>query len=203
MACVLWIVLLFCGYFGLSFNQKGKTWFCLLSPACLNMSLESLVQFEKSLLGVQWDNIHEEYEEFTFATAIAMFYVDYVLYMLLALYLDNVWPTRYGSHKVPWFCLLPQFWRPDRMSDALAQELRASNNNGNNNKSEAFEDIGNKYNGIKPSIRIRNLVKYYQTSLVGLNGGIVKAVNGISMDIYPGEVFALLGHNGMCFAMRG
>jgi len=36
-------------------------------------------------------------------------------------------------------------------------------------------------------IRVRNLYKKY---------GNVKAVNGISLNVYPEEIFALLGPNG-------
>ena len=198
MACVLWIVLLVSGYFAVNFNQASKTLFCFLSPACLNMSIQTLVQYEGNILGVQWDNIHDVYEDFSFGTAIIMFYVDYVVYMVLALYLDNVWPSRYGSHKVPWFCLMPSFWRPNRMTDELEQELQASTADMNEDKykGESFEDINGKYKNAQPAISIRKLVKYYQTNLVGLSSGLVKAVNDISMDIHKGEVFVLLGHNG-------
>jgi ATP-binding cassette subfamily A (ABC1) protein 3 len=42
-------------------------------------------------------------------------------------------------------------------------------------------------------IRIQNLYKIFQ-SLGGLNKKV--AVDGITLDIYSGEITALLGHNG-------
>ena len=205
MAVVGWIVLLASGYFGVNFGQSGKSWFCLLSPACLNMSVQTLVQYEGSTLGIQWENINDLYEDLSFSTAIVMFYVDYIVYMILALYLDHVWPSRYGSHKVPWFCFLKSFWKPDSITESLEQELESADAsqknrfNGTDIDKETFENIGGKYKNVQPSISIRNLVKYYQGNLSGLSGSIVKAVNGISLDIYRGEVFVLLGHNGKLY----
>ena len=42
-------------------------------------------------------------------------------------------------------------------------------------------------NDLKPLIEVRNLVKKF---------GSFTALNGIDLDVYPGEVHALLGDNG-------
>ena len=38
---------------------------------------------------------------------------------------------------------------------------------------------------------VTNMFKEY-------DGGKVKAVNGLSLHVQPGEILALLGHNGTC-----
>lgn len=43
----------------------------------------------------------------------------------------------------------------------------------------------------QPLLTIKNLTKYYRT-----NRGTVRALDGITLDIFPGEIFCLLGVNG-------
>ena len=199
IACVIWIISLISGFFAVNFSEEGKTWFCLISPACMNISLTSLEKYESAVLGLQWYNIDEEYENFRFSTAITMFWVDYVLYLLLALYFDHVWPSRYGGRYVPWFCLLPSYWKgiDVNQDESHIKDLEVSNNSDNIYDGETFEDISEKFKGIEPSIKIRNLHKHYFGNIFSDGGKVVKAVNGINLDIYEGEVFCLLGHNGM------
>lgn len=43
----------------------------------------------------------------------------------------------------------------------------------------------------EPAVDVRDLVKEFSTAT-----GILVAVNGVSMRVYPGEVYGLLGANG-------
>lgn len=190
-AGVIWIVLLIMGGFGRLMDETGKGWFCLLSPACVNVALNNLSNYEQALLGVQWDNVNETFGDFKFSTAIIMFYVDYVLYLVLALYFDKVWPSRYGSRLPPYFCFLKSFWQKtdyDKADPLQDKELMTMMN------TSAYEDVSEKYEGTDPSIAVRHLRKYFEP-LFG-SGTTVKAVDGISLNMYEGEVFCLLGHNG-------
>ena len=211
-AVIFWLVALFSGGFAYDYTLSGKTWFCLLSPACINISITNLTQYESSLIGLQWDNIFDEYQNFKFGNSIIMFYVDYVLYLLIAMYFDRVWPSRYGSKLPPYFFISRKFWRGCCSS--------GESNNGKGNKllnagslnpyemidrrfslmdTDVYEPVNDKYKDRQPSIAIRHLRKHFEP-LFG--GDIVKAVDGVSLDMYEGECFCLLGHNGMfCFVL--
>ena len=63
-AVIFWLATLFSGLFAYSYTESGKTRFCLLSPVCMTISITSLAQYESSLIGLQFDNIFDEYQNF-------------------------------------------------------------------------------------------------------------------------------------------
>ena len=160
------------------------------------------------MVGLQWSNIDTLYENFRFSTAIWMCWLDYLFYMLLALYLDHVWPSRYGSKLPPWFCLMPSYWNDasstqeeeEELAKRIKQEQTLETDDTKNiYEGDTFEDVRQNYENVKPSIRIRDLRKHYvQMNPLAQNSSRVVAVDGIDLDIYQGEVFCLLGHNGLC-----
>ena len=50
----------------------------------------------------------------------------------------------------------------------------------------------------EPLLSVRNLTKHYErkTGIFGGNKGVVKAVDGVSFDVYPGETLGLVGESG-------
>ena len=160
--CVLWMVSLLSGNFYRLMDEDGRGWFCLLSPACINVSLNNLSLFEQALLGIQWDNVSDTVSDFKFSTAIIMFYVDYVIYVLLALYLDRVFPSRYGSKLPYYFCCVPSFW-------GFNSNINANDTSTDDTRNDAealltnptYEDMSDKYSSIQPSIQITHLRKVF------------------------------------------
>ena len=206
-AVVFWIISLISGYFTVNLDETSKNWFCLLSPCCLNISINNLSKYESSLMGLHWNNINDIYFNFKFKTSIIMFYIDFILYIILALYFDKIWPSKYGTKKLSfYFCCLPSFWctkrqnleksrmmdfNVDEMDIQPESELFISESENKNDKIEnitPFEPINNKYISTQPSISIKNLTKCYEN---------FTAVDNISLDLYSGQIFCLLGHNGM------
>ena len=117
-----------------------------------------------------------------------MLVVDTLLYGLLAVWLDNIVPTEYGTRRPPWFCLQPFYWR--RTVGVLKQPLTPlpSSPHMESVPASLVSSTG---------VQIRNLRKVFrQSRCYGRSNSGVVAVEDVSLDVYPGEITAILGHNG-------
>lgn len=59
---------------------------------------------ESSQTGVQFDNMAEQVNNYSFLTGLIMMFISFWLFLLLASYLDSVLPRTYGERKKPCFC---------------------------------------------------------------------------------------------------
>jgi oligopeptide/dipeptide ABC transporter ATP-binding protein len=52
--------------------------------------------------------------------------------------------------------------------------------------------------GPLPLVSVRDLTKHYErkTGIFGSNAGVIKAVDGVSFDVFPGETLGLVGESG-------
>ncbi|CAJ1447554.1 unnamed protein product [Effrenium voratum] len=94
------------------------------------------------------------------------------LMVFLVWWLSNVWQGHYGAAKPLCFCFLPRYMcasKPERVSRSAIQP----------DQKEAEAE--------QPVLSIQNLRKEFAGKV---------AVDGLSLDVYRGEIFALLGHNG-------
>jgi len=115
--------------------------------------------------------------------AICSFFV----FGIIGLYLDKVLPSQYGVRQPPYFFLLPSFWLSTKKRDtAKCPEFTEDELM----KKENYEDVSDE---IKKLEKENKLLKIY-----GLERhfGDFKAVNGVNLKMYEGQIFALLGHNG-------
>lgn len=103
-----------------------------------------------------------------------MFIIDCILYGFIAWYLDSVMPGKYGVAKpFNFFCK----WSRKKNENNVMVPITQSN-------SKFFEKPSNEY---EVGIKIQNLHKRF---------GNCYAVNGVNLDLYKGQITALLGHNG-------
>jgi ABC-type multidrug transport system ATPase subunit len=105
----------------------------------------------------------------------------------LHFYLEKVLPSASASPLSPLFFLSAAYWSAAPPIENNSQSVPASD------KYEATEG--------QPCVCIRGLTKSFvkNGTAAGLCGGqavVFKAVDGLNLDLFEGEIFCLLGHNG-------
>ncbi|KFU93492.1 ATP-binding cassette sub-family A member 8, partial [Chaetura pelagica] len=114
--------------------------------------------------------------------------LDSVLYFLLAIYFDKVLPGKYGVPYPPTFFLRPSYWfRPRSRFLGVGAGGESSQDP---TLSSNTEPMPPGFHG-KEAIRLNNIQKIYKKK-----GKRTEALKGLSLNIYEGQITALLGHSG-------
>lgn len=147
-----------------------------------------LMKHEGTSTGLQWSNLFSPVtvdDQLTVAHIVLMLLVDALLYLLIALYVEQVAPGKFGIPKKWNFIFTSEFWNSNlpytKQTDSLNRDYL---NEGTANNRE--DEPTDKQAGIK----ILELSKMFKKS----NG--IKAVNGLSLNLYEDQISVLLGHNG-------
>lgn len=178
---------------GLDINSTvGKYFLGLLSPLAFSKVLYLAIAMELSGEGLTWSTMWLGPQPTPGAYFLLQF-VDILLYGLLAYYLDNVLPNDHSIRRSPLFCLNPMFWCNKQSDRATATANGEPFTYLTTEESESgdIEPVPSELKG-REAIRIEDLHKTFKTCF---QPG-VKAVNGINLTIYEGQITAILGHNG-------
>ncbi|NXI40022.1 ABCA9 protein, partial [Galbula dea] len=158
----------------------------LFCPFTFNVGIAKVFHLEKFGMGFSFSNLMEE-SYFLFSTYI-MLVSDSVLYMLLALYFDKVLPGKYGIPEPPFFCLKPSYWLRSRRGSS--REMPRATVNPEEHLGDDAEPVPPEFMG-KEAIRLNNIKKAYKKK-----DKKAEALRGLSLNIYEGQITALLGHSG-------
>ena len=155
---------------------------CLLGNTCFAMSTHIFTSREIEERGITWNNIAMPTygkDQFNLLHVYAMLIFTSIIQFVLTWYLDEVLPKKYGIRKPFYFPFTYSYW--------FGRSIRrfADSTKGVTSLPEGFE--------LEPAdatvgIRIENLTKKYTRSK--------KALNELSLNMYKGQITALLGHNG-------
>ncbi|KYQ59358.1 ATP-binding cassette sub-family A member 5 [Trachymyrmex zeteki] len=162
----------------------------LISPTAFALAMDKSLVLDLQGEGVNFDNLWSG-PGIPFGGSLIMMTLDIFLYGYLAYYLDSVIPSEHGTKRPPWFCFLPGFWCQKKVQ-------RVPSSNGESNSfipgEEANRDVEPVVREMKgrEAIRITDLYK----SFYKCRQPEIKAVNGINLTIYEGQITAILGHNG-------
>ena len=185
----------------------------LFPPTCLQLGVIVIAKFEVSFLKFDSSQVSFPYQNYSVGNMYGMLFFDFFLYLFLGFYLENTLPHQFGISK-PWYFLCTKgYWKilnksekqikekidieNKKMKNESNLELRNeemkninSPHERNQNNNDHFEDESKYENFLKEgkSLSIVNLKKKF--------GENKKALDGLNLNFYKNEIFALLGHNG-------
>ena len=99
---------------------------CLWSPLAFAIGGTYVAQWELQQVGLQWRNLLTTPivdDHLSFLGISLMLVVDMIIYLLLAWYIEGVFPGRYGVAKPCYFPLQPSYWFSQRQYSCQAHLL--------------------------------------------------------------------------------
>uniref|UniRef100_A0A8D3CCQ9 Cholesterol transporter ABCA5 n=1 Tax=Scophthalmus maximus TaxID=52904 RepID=A0A8D3CCQ9_SCOMX len=161
---------------------------CLLSPSAFSIGIAQVVYLEAQGDGAVFSSLangpHPLY------VPLIMLVLDCVLYLLLAVYLDQVLPGEFGMRRSLVYFLKPSYWSKRSKRYVEVSSVYDAEVNGAPGGNESVEPVSPEFRG-KEAIRINNIHKVYKEK-----DSVVEALRGLTFDIYEGQITALLGHSG-------
>ncbi|XP_072501625.1 ATP-binding cassette sub-family A member 10-like isoform X2 [Notamacropus eugenii] len=156
----------------------------LLSPFAFIFGMIQIMRMDYHLRGFAFPDPSGDSHQLL--ATLFMLIFDNLLYLALALYFEKILPREYGHQHSPLFFLKSSFWNPHSRTGYQTQE----NETNGTHYSDSFEPVPPEFHG-KEAIRIRNLRKEYKGK-----SEKVQALKGLQLDIYEGQITAILGHSG-------
>ncbi|XP_074040228.1 cholesterol transporter ABCA5 [Leptinotarsa decemlineata] len=174
-------------------SSVGLWFLSLISPSGFALAMDNALVMDLSGEGVNFNNVWSG-SGMPFGGSLIMMSFDIILYGFLAYYLDSVIPSEHGVKRSPLFCFKPSFWCPKKR---LQKMPLVANGDGsvhslnNTDSASDVEPVPREMRG-REAIKIVDLYK----SFYHCQKPEIKAVNGINLTIYEGQITAILGHNG-------
>ena len=199
-------------------SLAAKIGLSLFPQVCLNNGILLFSKFQYHFRTFKDREFFEIYTTFSVGLMYIMFVVDFFLFLFLGFYLNNVLPHDFGIRKPLYFIFTSDFWCSNKkrnndekkLIDKKLEENAEEDNKENNHvvygsKDDIIKDeVDEKLYGDSPNfeseeiyknrnknddkLKIRNIVKMFGDGKI--------AVNGVNLNFYKDEIFALLGHNG-------
>lgn len=165
----------------------------LLSPTCLQLGISTISYFEKNNLDLTFDLSDKDYKEYSVSDMLVMLFIDFLIYMFIGFYLDNVMTHEFGTSKPWYFLFTSNYWCGSKDSNSFIKRKSSKVENSRDSfecDNIHFQDEANYKSRVADEqiLKIRNIKKTF--------GDGKTALNGVSFNLYKNEIFALLGHNG-------
>ena len=196
-------------------SRVVKILLSLLPQVNLNNGILLLAKFDCHFRYFKNRDFLKIYTTFSVGLMYLMFVIDFLLFLFLGFFLHNVLPHDFGIRKPVYFLCTSDFWCPGKKKKMDTLEIekqldvkmspkfttyKSKESYSNLSKDEEKNNLyGNSPNFESEEIykdrtkkddvlKIRNIVKIF--------GDGKRAVDGVNLNFYKDEIFALLGHNG-------
>ncbi|XP_077316739.1 cholesterol transporter ABCA5-like isoform X3 [Lithobates pipiens] len=157
----------------------------IFHPFSFAVGMVESIHMENDLQGAFFSDIGGDSSHILSSAIYLM--LDSVLYIILTLYFDKIIPDKHGVRHEPLFCLKLSFWsKKKKMTPVpLGEGESLEEDSGDYVEKVPIEFFG------KEAIRISNVKKMYSGK-----DKTTEALRGLNLDIYEGQITALLGHSG-------
>eukprot|EP01133_Synstelium_polycarpum_P001084 gene1084-1230_t len=155
--------------------------------------------------GLAWSDIGSN-AWFSLRDVYGWLIFDFFFFLVIALYLDNVVPSTYGTSKGMFYFLTPSYWvsSPSKPKAAkIKKEKKSKNSKEIELNEDEDEDVALERQNVLSdnlpadnAVKIVNLRKVYTQSKCCAKSKQFVAVKGTCLSIGQGQLFVLLGHNG-------
>ena len=189
-----------------------KILFSIFPQTGLQLGINVMGNFEVNKINFEYKYIGFNYRNYNIRLMYIILAIDFVLYLFLGFYLENVILHEYGTNKKWYFLCTKKYWcstekKNNKISNDESNLNHFKNNSQLNNEENKILNINNFYNNNpkdnkdffqnediyrdytnpKDKLIINNIHKSFDNKSV---------LNGVSFTLYKNEIFALLGHNG-------
>ncbi|KAG9462430.1 hypothetical protein GDO78_014147 [Eleutherodactylus coqui] len=149
-----------------------------------SVGIAQTIHMEHEFQGVHFSDLANDSSHVLFSCIILI--VDAIFYMILTLYFEKILSDKHGKKYEPFFFLKSSFWSkrnpvPIKMEEDDCREMPAG---------DYVENVSAELLG-KEAVRINKVKKTYTDS-----DKKVEALRGLDLNIYEGQITALLGHSG-------
>eukprot|EP00124_Ichthyophonus_hoferi_P000157 Ihof_evm21s5 gene=Ihof_evmTU21s5 len=172
---------------------------CLAVNTCMAWGWNVIGSWEEIEQPMAWSQLGQQASRLSpisLSVVYGMLVVDTVIFLLIAFYIENVFPGTYGVSK-PWYFLFTRRYWCGRHSKNCSNVSATTTDNfaddiGAVNDPEPLQKYVGMFetepNDLRAGVKIENLTKRYS------NGKL--AVHDLSLNMYEGQITCLLGHNG-------
>ncbi|XP_053680207.1 phospholipid-transporting ATPase ABCA3-like [Anopheles nili] len=164
-------------------SLSAKLALCLFHNSAMSFGFMLIMRHEGTSNGLQWSNMFDPVtvdDDLSVGATMMMLLADTVIYLVIALYVEKVFPGEYGVAEPWYFPVTKKFWtnKVAPVDDANNEQLPDESSSN-----VEAEPVG-KYAGV----RINGLRKVFNKTKV--------AVKGLHLSMFEDQITVLLGHNG-------